>query len=55
MLPYNVCLDPPYSIQYDLGLYRPGDEVPHLIYLPRWDCKAALFEAGVWTGLMFTP
>lgn len=55
MLPYNVCLDPPYTIQYDLGLYRPGDEVPHLIYLPRWDCKAALFEAGVWTGLMFTP
>jgi hypothetical protein len=29
--------------------------VPHLIYLPRWDCKAALFQVGVWTGLMFTP
>lgn len=55
LLPYNVCLDPPHSLQYDLGLYRPGDDVPHLIYLPRWDCKAALFEAGVWTGLMFTP
>jgi hypothetical protein len=55
MLPYNMCLDPPCTVQYDLGLYRPGDEVPHLIYIPRWDCKAALFEVGVWTGLMFTP
>ena len=55
MLPYNICLDPPCTLQYDLGLYRPGDDVPHLIYLPRWDCKAAAFEAGVWTGIMFTP
>jgi hypothetical protein len=55
LLPYNVCLDSPCCIQYDLGLYRPGDDVPHLIYLPRPDCKAALFEAAVWTGLMLTP
>jgi hypothetical protein len=55
MLPYSVCLEPPCCIQYDLGLYRPGDDVPHLIYLPRPDCKAALFEAAVWTGLMFFP
>ena len=55
LLPYNVCLDPPCTVQFDLGMYRPGDDVPHLIYLPRPDCKAALFEAAVWTGLMFTP
>jgi hypothetical protein len=55
MLPYNMCLEPPCTIQYDLGLYRPGDCVPHLIYLPRPDCKAALFEAAVWTALMFVP
>jgi len=55
MLPYNLCLDSPYSIQYDHGLYRPGDCVPHLIYLPRWDRRAAFFQAAVWTGLFYTP
>jgi hypothetical protein len=55
LLPYNACLEPPCTVLYDMGMYRPGDEVPHLIYLPRPDCKAALFELGVWTGLMFLP
>jgi hypothetical protein len=55
LVPYNMCLDPPLCVQYDLGLYRPGDDVPHLIYLPRPDLKAALFEIAVWTGLAYIP
>jgi hypothetical protein len=27
-LPYNVLMDPPWEAQYDLGYYRPGDNVP---------------------------
>ncbi|MBI3464256.1 MAG: hypothetical protein HY000_14550 [Planctomycetes bacterium] len=54
-LPYKVWLDRPYERQYTLGLYRPGDEVPYMIYLPEPNLKAAAFEAGVWTGLIFFP
>jgi hypothetical protein len=31
-LPYNVIMDPPWEAQYDLGYYRPGDNVPTDIY-----------------------
>jgi hypothetical protein len=55
LLPYNMTLEPPCCVQYDFGMYRPGDDAPHLIYLPRPDCKAAIVEALVWTGLFFTP
>jgi hypothetical protein len=27
-LPYNVLMDPPWEAQYDLGYYRPGDDIP---------------------------
>ena len=27
-LPYNILLDPPWEAQYDLGYYRPGDDIP---------------------------
>ena len=27
-LPYNVLVDPPWEAQYDLGYYRPGDNIP---------------------------
>jgi hypothetical protein len=27
-LPYNVLMDPPWEAQYDLGYYRPGDNIP---------------------------
>jgi hypothetical protein len=27
-LPYNVIVDPPWEAQYDLGYYRPGDNIP---------------------------
>jgi hypothetical protein len=28
MWPYNLVMDPPYEAQYDLGYYRPGDQIP---------------------------
>jgi hypothetical protein len=55
LLPYNMYLDPPWCVQYDLGLYRPGDDAPRLIYLPRPDLHAAIFEIAVWTGLAYMP
>jgi hypothetical protein len=27
-LPYNLIVDPPWEAQYDLGYYRPGDQIP---------------------------
>jgi hypothetical protein len=27
-LPYNLVMDPPWEAQYDLGYYRPGDNIP---------------------------
>jgi hypothetical protein len=33
--PYNLIMDPPWEAQYDLGYYRPGDQVPvDLYWLP---------------------
>ncbi len=55
LLPYNMTLDHPTSMQYDHGLFRPGDDVPHLIYLPRPDAKAALVETVVLIGLAYFP
>jgi hypothetical protein len=26
--PYNLIMDPPWEVQYDLGYYRPGDNIP---------------------------
>jgi hypothetical protein len=28
MWPYNLVMDPPWETQYDLGYYRPGDNIP---------------------------
>jgi predicted metal-dependent hydrolase len=55
LLPYNAWLNPPCARQYDLGLYRPGDCAPRLIYLPEWDPHAALFEVAVWWALLSIP
>jgi len=30
--PYNLIMDPPWEAQYDLGYYRPGDNIPTDIY-----------------------
>jgi hypothetical protein len=34
-LPYNLIVDPPWEAEYDLGYYRPGDQIPtDVYYLP---------------------
>jgi hypothetical protein len=30
--PYNLVMDPPWEAQYDLGYYRPGDNIPTDLY-----------------------
>jgi hypothetical protein len=30
--PYNLVVDPPWEAQYDLGYYRPGDNIPTDLY-----------------------
>jgi hypothetical protein len=30
--PYNLIMDPPWEAQYDLGYYRPGDNIPNDTY-----------------------
>jgi hypothetical protein len=30
--PYNIIMDPPWEAQYDLGYYRPGDNIPTDLY-----------------------
>jgi hypothetical protein len=30
--PYNIVVDPPWEAQYDLGYYRPGDNIPTDLY-----------------------
>ncbi len=30
--PYNLIMDPPWEAQYDLGYYRPGDDIPTDLY-----------------------
>ena len=30
--PYNLIMDPPWEAQYDLGYYRPGDNIPTDLY-----------------------
>jgi hypothetical protein len=30
--PYNLIMDPPWETQYDLGYYRPGDNIPTDLY-----------------------
>ncbi len=32
MWPYNLVMDPPWEAQYDLGYYRPGDNIPTDLY-----------------------
>ncbi len=55
LVPYNMYLDPPYEIEYTLGLYRPGDCVPKLLYVPEPNLGAAAFEAAVIYGFLQLP
>jgi hypothetical protein len=55
LVPYKMCLEPPWEPQYTLGLYRPGDPAPHLIYLPRPSLGGVLLQGGATVGLFAFP
>jgi len=56
MVPYRFVAEPPWEPQYSLRYHRPGDRVPHIIYLPKWNKWAAVFEGTVWAlGLSLIP
>lgn len=52
-LPYFMAMFPPQECVYTLGYYRPGDCVPYYIDPLPLSFRAALTEAGVWTGAIF--
>ena len=52
-LPYQMSIDPVCKKMYTLGYYRPGECAPKKHYRIPWNTKAAVTEAGVWTGLGF--
>ncbi len=43
-------LYPPRECIYTLGYYRPGDYSPYIFDAIPLSMRAALFEAGAWTG-----
>lgn len=53
ILPYKMGLEPPNECIYDLGYYRPGSCAPYMLDPLPLSVRAALFEAGVWTGAVF--
>lgn len=53
MLPYQMTIDPPFSEEYPLGWYRPGDCAPKLTYQIPLNAEAALVEASAIAGLYF--
>ncbi len=50
VLPYCMGLTPPSECIYPLGYYRPGNCAPYMIEPIPFTWRAALFEAGAWTG-----
>jgi hypothetical protein len=52
-LPYQMVLNPPHSVVYPLGHYRPGECAPKLIYQIPWNTHAAIVEAAAITGTIF--
>ncbi len=50
VLPYKMGLKPPAECVYTLGHYRPGNCAPYMLDPLPLSVRAALFEAGVWTG-----
>lgn len=53
ILPYKKGLDPHHQPIYDLGFPRPGDCTPTLCPRVPWNARAAAYEAGFATGLIF--
>jgi hypothetical protein len=46
-------LCPPRECQYTLGYYRPGSCAPYMLDPLPISIRAALFEAGAWTGAAY--
>jgi hypothetical protein len=53
LMPYQMTITPPWTLESPLGWYRPGDMAPKLHYQFPWNTSAAVVEAGVITGLFF--
>jgi hypothetical protein len=53
VLPYMMGLCPPRECQYTLGYYRPGSCAPYMLDPLPISIRAALFEAGAWTGAAY--
>ena len=53
ILPYEMGVCPPRECIYTLGTYRPGDCSPCLREGFPLSVRAALIEAGAWTGAVF--
>ncbi len=53
ILPYKKGLDPHHQPIYDLGFPRPGVCAPSLCPRVPWNARAAAYEAGFATGLIF--
>jgi hypothetical protein len=53
ILPYKMGLYPPNECIYTLGYYRPGSCAPYMLDPLPLSLRAALFEAGAWTGMAF--
>lgn len=53
VLPYMMGLCPPNECQYTLGYYRPGNCAPYMLDPLPISIRAALFEAGAWTGAAY--
>lgn len=53
ILPYKMGLYPPNECVYTLGYYRPGSCAPYMLDPLPLSLRAALFEAGAWTGMAF--
>jgi hypothetical protein len=53
ILPYKMGLYPPGECMYTLGYYRPGSCAPYLLDPLPLSVRAAVAEAGVWTGMAF--
>ena len=51
VLPYKMGLYPPGECMYTLGYYRPGSCAPYLLDPLPLSVRAAVAQAGVWTGL----
>ena len=53
VLPYKMGLNPPGECMYTLGYYRPGSCAPYMLDPIPISIRAALAEAGVWTGMAY--